>query len=96
MGAGLAHRLSTVGHDVWISNSRAPERLREVAMTDGACCLGDRAPRWMARVVVLAVPCFIIDAVEVTNFYLPRDGADLGPAPGDPRQRCSASPPERR
>jgi predicted dinucleotide-binding enzyme len=47
-----------------------------------------------ARVVVLAVPYFAVDAaaaagawahkvvVDVTNFYEPRDGADLRPGPG--------------
>jgi hypothetical protein len=59
-----------------------------------------------ARVVVLAVPYFAVDAgaaagawahkvvVDVTNFYEPRDGADLRPGPGGPRQRFSAGSPE--
>src|SRR5262245_43518064 len=93
VGAGLARRLSAVGHDVRVSTSRGADSPSEIAARTGAAAQGIGPAVDDARVVVLAVPYLAVGAVaaagawahkvviDVTNFYEPRDGGDLKPGP---------------
>jgi 8-hydroxy-5-deazaflavin:NADPH oxidoreductase len=92
VGSGLATRLAAAGHDVRLANSRGPDTLSDVAASTGAKPQHAAAAIKDADVVALAVPYHAISdlaaastswsekvVIDATNFFEPRDGADLRP-----------------
>jgi 8-hydroxy-5-deazaflavin:NADPH oxidoreductase len=92
VGSGLATRLAAAGHDVRLANSRGPETLSDVAGSTGARPQHAAAAIKDSAVVALAVPYHAISdlapagtawtekvVIDATNFFEPRDGADLRP-----------------
>jgi predicted dinucleotide-binding enzyme len=56
IGATLTRRLTTLGHEVTVANSRAPETLRDLADTTGATAASAREAARAGEVVVVTVP----------------------------------------
>jgi predicted dinucleotide-binding enzyme len=92
VGSGLATRLAAAGHDVRLANSRGPDTLSDVAASTGANPQHAGAAIKDAAVVALAVPYHAISdlaaagtawsekvVIDATNFFEPRDGADVRP-----------------
>lgn len=68
IGGALARRLTALGHDVCIANSRGPESLTEIAAETGARAVTvDEAPRG-ANLVVVTIPLKNVPALPKTLF----------------------------
>src|SRR5690606_8310070 len=85
VGGTLTRRLTQLGHDVAVANSRSPESLRELAEETGAEPGTVRSVAEDSEVVILAVPMKAVpelpaDAfgskivIDATNYYPQRDG----------------------
>ena len=85
VGGTLTRRLTQLGHDVAVANSRGPESLRELAEETGAEPGTVRSVAEDSEVVILAVPMKAVpelpaDAfgskivIDATNYYPQRDG----------------------
>jgi 8-hydroxy-5-deazaflavin:NADPH oxidoreductase len=89
LGAALTARLTALGHDVTVANTRGPESLAELTSRTGARAGAlDELVR-SADLVVLAVPLKAVPTlapdsfaghvlVDTTNYYPPRDGDIAG------------------
>ncbi len=56
IGGNLTRRLTALGHDVFVANSRGPETLRELAEETGATAVRAEEAARGAQVVVVTVP----------------------------------------
>ena len=89
IGATLAQKLSAVGHDVKLANSRGPETLRDLARDIGVAAVSKEQAVKDVDVIVLSIPfakyaelagLFSLVSSEVvvidtSNYYPFRDGA---------------------
>ncbi|MEV5879781.1 NAD(P)-binding domain-containing protein [Streptomyces sp. NPDC052101] len=88
IGGNLTRRLTALGHDVSVANSRGPETLRELAEETGATAVPATEAAKGAEVVVVTVPLKAVPALPVGLL----DGAAEGVAVIDtgnyyPRER---------
>lgn len=89
IGGTLTRRLTSLGHDVSVANSRGPETLRELAAETGATAVSAHDAAGDAELVVVTIPMKaipqldggILDArsagapvVDTGNYYPGRDG----------------------
>jgi len=85
IGGALTRRLSALGHDVAVANSRGPQSLTDLAAESGATAGTVETAARESDVVVLAVPLRVVpdlpaDAfrgkivVDANNYYAGRDG----------------------
>jgi predicted dinucleotide-binding enzyme len=83
IGGTLARRLSALGHDVTIANSRGPESLRELAEETGATAATAEDAVRDADLVAIAIPVKAVPdlpdlsgkvVVDANNYYAGRDG----------------------
>ncbi|WP_229400772.1 NADPH-dependent F420 reductase [Micromonospora okii] len=85
IGGTLTRRLSALGHDVTVANSRGPESLGDLAQETGATAGTVEQAVDQAEVVVIAVPLLAVPAlpaalfdgkivVDADNYYPQRDG----------------------
>lgn len=89
IGGTLTRRLTALGHDVYVSNSRGPETLRDLAQETGATAVTSREAARAGGVVIIAIPeraypdlpSDLFDGVpsdvvviETGNYYPQRDG----------------------
>jgi predicted dinucleotide-binding enzyme len=89
IGGTLTRRLTALGHDVRVANSRAPETLADLAAETGATAVWARDAADDAELVIISIPeravpdlaPGIVDArrpgapvVETNNYYWQRDG----------------------
>src|SRR5581483_2465456 len=89
IGGTLTRRLTALGHDVRVSNSRAPETLAELAAETGATSVWAADAAEDADLVIISIPQKstpdlakgIVDkrrpgapVIETNNYYPQRDG----------------------
>jgi predicted dinucleotide-binding enzyme len=85
IGGTLTRRLSALGHDVTVANSRGPESLGDLAQETGATAGTVEQAVDQAEVVVIAVPLLAVPAlpaalfdgkivIDADNYYPQRDG----------------------
>jgi predicted dinucleotide-binding enzyme len=85
IGGTLTRRLTTLGHEVTVANSRGPETLTDLTSETGAQAGTVQAAAEAAEVVVLAVPVRAVRdlppaafrgkvVVDANNYYPQRDG----------------------
>ncbi|WP_459738699.1 NADPH-dependent F420 reductase [Streptomyces sp. E-15] len=89
IGGNLTRRLTALGHDVSVANSRGPETLRELAEETGATPVRAADAAEGARVVVVTVPLKAVPdlpaglldgaaegvaVIDTGNYYPQRDG----------------------
>ncbi|MGX4658028.1 NADPH-dependent F420 reductase [Micromonospora sp. SCSIO 07396] len=85
IGGTLTRRLSALGHDVTVANSRGPESLTELARESGATAGTVEQAVQDAELVVVAIPLFAVPTlpvqpfdgkivVDANNYYPQRDG----------------------
>ncbi|QTE01021.1 NADPH-dependent F420 reductase [Streptomyces cyanogenus] len=89
IGGNLTRRLTALGHDVSVANSRGPETLRELAEETGATAVRAEDAAEGAEVVVVTVPLKAVPAlpaglldgaaegvavIDTGNYYPQRDG----------------------
>jgi hypothetical protein len=56
IGATLTRRLSKLGHEVSVANSRGPESLANLARETGAKTVSGRQAAWSGDVVIVTIP----------------------------------------
>ncbi|MCS0604150.1 NAD(P)-binding domain-containing protein [Streptomyces sp. LP11] len=93
IGGNLTRRLTALGHDVSVANSRGPETLRELAEETGATAVRAEQAAQGARVVVVTVPLKAVPGlpaglldgaaedvavIDTGNYYPQRDGRIAG------------------
>jgi 8-hydroxy-5-deazaflavin:NADPH oxidoreductase len=76
IGATLARKLTALGHDVMIANSRGPETLAQLAADSGATPVALRDVAIGTEVVILAVPVGALPTL--TGVHLPDTVVDAG------------------
>lgn len=85
IGGTLTRRLTALGHEVTVANSRGPESLRELAAETGATAATVEQAAQAGDLVVVAVPLAAVPAlpveafaqrvvVDANNYYPQRDG----------------------
>ena len=90
IGSALAERLGSLGHSVYIANSRGPETLKDVAQKTGAKAVTAREAALHGEVIVVTIPlknipdlpkdlftgiAADIPVIDTSNYYpLLRDG----------------------
>ncbi|MFJ8979428.1 NADPH-dependent F420 reductase [Streptomyces sp. NPDC102282] len=89
IGGNLARRLTALGHDVAVANSRGPETLEALAEETGATAVTSAEAARGARVVVVTVPLKAVPVlpsgilegaaddvavIDTGNYYPQRDG----------------------
>ncbi|MCI4063228.1 NADPH-dependent F420 reductase [Micromonospora sp. R77] len=85
IGGTLTRRLSTLGHDVTVTNSRGPQSLTDLAAETGATAGTLEEAVQGAELVVVAIPLKAVPAlpvelfdgrlvVDANNYYPQRDG----------------------
>jgi predicted dinucleotide-binding enzyme len=90
IGSALATRLVSLGHSVWIANSRGPDTLKEVAQKTGAKAVTAREAAGHGDIVVVTIPlknipdlpkdlfsgvAADVPVIDTSNYYpLLRDG----------------------
>lgn len=86
IGATLARRLTTIGHRVWIANSRGPASLAALCAETGATAVTAEQAARAADVVIIAVPESAVPqlsqsllntsavVIDTGNYYPSRDG----------------------
>ncbi|SBT63711.1 hypothetical protein GA0070622_0672 [Micromonospora sediminicola] len=85
IGGTLTRRLSSLGHDVTVANSRGPESLADLAAETGARAAGLEDAVRGAELVVVAIPLKAVPqlpaalfdgklVVDANNYYAQRDG----------------------
>ena len=83
IGGTLTRRLSALGHDVSVANTRGPDSLRELAQETGATPATPEDTVAGAELVVLAIPLKAVPdvpsldgklVVDANNYYPARDG----------------------
>ncbi|MFI7213800.1 NADPH-dependent F420 reductase [Micromonospora maritima] len=85
IGGTLTRRLSSLGHDVTVANSRGPESLADLAAETGARAAGLEEAVQGAELVVIAIPLKAVPqlpaalfdgklVVDANNYYAQRDG----------------------
>jgi 8-hydroxy-5-deazaflavin:NADPH oxidoreductase len=89
IGATLARRLTALGHEVVIANSRGPESLRELATETGARAVTAAEAARAGEVVIVTIPQRAVPelpkdlfagvpedvaVVDTGNYYPSRDG----------------------
>ncbi|MEU2061560.1 NAD(P)-binding domain-containing protein [Streptomyces sp. NPDC013455] len=89
IGGNLTRRLTALGHDVSVANSRGPETLRELAAETGATPVHAAQAAEGAQVVVITVPLKAVPSlpsglldgaaegaavIDTGNYYPQRDG----------------------
>jgi predicted dinucleotide-binding enzyme len=104
IGATLARRLTALGHAVFVSNSRGPETLRDLAAETGAKAVTAKEAARSGDVVIVTIPMKNIPklppdlfkrvgdqvvVVDTSNYYLQqRDGRTDAIEKGVPESRC--------
>ena len=98
IGATLARKLASAGHDIKIANSKGPESLREIAEETGAKAVAKEEAVEDVDVVILSIP-FIsfpdladlfanvpadVTVIDTSNYYPFRDGEIEGVDNGKP------------
>ncbi|WBB73983.1 NADPH-dependent F420 reductase [Micromonospora sp. WMMD1128] len=85
IGGTLTRRLSSLGHDVVVTNSRGPQSLTDLATETGARAAGLEETVQGAELVVVAIPLKAVPqlppavfegklVVDANNYYPQRDG----------------------
>ncbi|WBC12984.1 NADPH-dependent F420 reductase [Micromonospora sp. WMMA1998] len=85
IGGTLTRRLSSLGHNVTVANSRGPESLADLAAETGARAAGLEEAVQGAELVVIAIPLKAVPqlpaalfdgklVVDANNYYSQRDG----------------------
>lgn len=106
IGGNLTRRLTALGHDVSVANSRGPETLAELAGETGATAVRAEEAARGAEVVVVTVPVKAVPnlpsglldgaaenvAVIDTNNYYPRSGTAGSPASRTRASRRAGGP----
>lgn len=101
IGGTLTRRLTTLGHDVFVANSRGPDSLQDLARETGAHAVEAREAANAAKLVVVTVPeahvpnlGVIFDEVpddvvviDTCNYYPQRDGRIAPLEEGTPQSK---------
>ncbi|MFI2710453.1 NADPH-dependent F420 reductase [Micromonospora sp. NPDC018662] len=85
IGGTLTRRLSSLGHDVAVTNSRGPQSLTDLAAETGARAVSLEEAVQGAELVVIAIPLKVVPqlpaslfdgklVVDANNYYPQRDG----------------------
>ena len=77
IGGSLTRRLTSLGHEVQVANSRAPETLAELAEETGATAVWARDAAKDADLVILSIPQKNVPDLEPGIFASRRDGAPI-------------------
>lgn len=77
IGGSLTRRLTALGHEVQVANSRAPETLTELAEETGATPVWARDAAKDADLVILSIPQKNVPDLEPGIFASRKDGAPI-------------------